>query len=338
MAGYRYLPLQSIRTLANVDHPDHPNIKLPITILNTSCYRGIPSQYIRIGAQLSTWLDERCQTDPLLYDRGTQVLKEPVGITCAHPRYEQVANAPYRYHEMLGVIWRDSVQSKLKDGEQAMLVAALLQLDNHGDTVIRHLIATSKLSPLRWVRTMFDVVVIPLYHLMCQYGVGLVAHGQNLTLILEQGVPKRLAIKDLQGDMRLVDQPFPELHSLAENVQGVLTRLPAAYLMHDLQTGHFVTVLRYLSALMQEQNLLAETAFYAALADSIRDYQNAYPQLQERFAMFDLLTPTIKRVCINRVRFKEGYGDRAERPLPVLGSDLNNPLLSTVNHSQQEIA
>ena len=338
VTGYRFLPLQSIRTLANVDFPEHPNVKLPLTILNTSCYRGIPSQYIRVGARLSSWLDNLCQTDPLLFDLGTQVLREPVGITCAHPQYRQIDKAPYRFHEMLGVIWRDSVQSKLKPDERALLVAALLQQDNAGDAVLRHVIAESGLSPLSWVRTLFDVVVIPLYHLMCQYGVGLVAHGQNLTLIVEKGVPKRLAIKDLQGDLRLVDQAFPELDTLPADVQSVLTRLPAPYLMHDLQTGHFVTVLRYLSALMQEHNLLAETEFYAALADSLRHYQHTYPHLQERFALFDLLTPTIKRVCINRVRFREGYGDRAERPLPVLGTDLKNPLRSAVNRSQQEIA
>ena len=338
VTGYRYLPLQSIRTLANVDHPQHPNVKLPLTILNTSCYRGIPGKYIEVGARLSGWLDECCQTDPLLYDSGTLVLREPVGITCAHPRYEQIDDAPYRYHEMLGVIWRDSVQSRLGANEQAMLMAALLQQDNAGDTVVQHLITHSGWSPMRWVRTLFDVVVIPLYHLMCQYGVGLVAHGQNLTLILEAGVPKRLAIKDLQGDLRLVDQAFPELDSMPEAVQSVLTRLPAPYLLHDLQTGHFVTVLRYLSALMQENGILDETTFYTALSDSLRDYQRAYPHLQERFAIFDLLTPTIKRVCINRVRFREGYGDQAVRPLPILGTDLNNPLLSAVNRSQQEIA
>ncbi|RLU02539.1 MAG: IucA/IucC family siderophore biosynthesis protein, partial [Ketobacter sp.] len=198
LAGDRYLPLQSIRTLANVDRPQNPNVKLPLTILNTSSYRGIPSKYIEVGARLSDWLDDCCQTDPLLYDLGTMVLREPVGISCAHPRYTQIEDAPYRYHEMLGVIWRDSVQSKLEANEQAMLMAALLQQDNTGDAVVQHLIIRSGWSPLRWIRKLFDVVVIPLYHLMCQYGVGLVAHGQNLTLILEAGVPKRLAIKDLQ--------------------------------------------------------------------------------------------------------------------------------------------
>ena len=337
-AGCRYLPLQSIRTLANLDFPQAPNVKLPLTILNTSCYRGIPGHYIAVGARLSAWLDERCRTDPLLYDRGTLVLREPVGITCAHPDYRQVQGAPYRYQEMLGVIWRDSVQKNLHGDERAMLMAGFLQQDNQGDAVVKHVIAESGLPPRQWLRKLFDVVVVPLYHLMCQYGVGLVAHGQNLTLITENGVPKRLAIKDLQGDLRLVDQPFAELQLLPQDVRATLTRLPPEYLIHDLQTGHFVTVLRYLSALLQEQNLLSETAFYATLALSIAEYQRAYPQLHERFRLFDLLTPNIKKVCINRVRFIEGYADRAQRPLPILGTDISNPLRSAVRQEQQEIA
>jgi len=329
VVGHRFLPLQSIRTLANIDVPEAFNVKLPVTILNTSCYRGIPGHYIEIGGRLSNWLHERCQMDALLYDRGTEVLKEPVGVSCSHPHYAQIDKAPYRFNEMLGVVWRESVQSKLRSDEQAMLVAGLLQQDNQGDCVVGHLIVTSGLTAQSWMRAFFDVVVVPLYHLMCKYGVGLVAHGQNLTLILADGVPRRLAIKDLQGDLRLVDQDFAELESLDADIKSVLTRLPPHYLIHDLQTGHFVTVLRYLSALLHEQELMTETEFYSVLAEVIYEYQSGCPQLRERFDMFDLLAPRMKRVCINRVRFLEGYGDRHERPLPILGTDLENPLLVT---------
>ena len=334
--GYRFLPLQSIRTLANVDKPENPNVKLPITILNTSCYRGIPGKYIEVGAQLSQWLSDVCERDPLLFDNGAMVLKEPLGVHVAHPVYNQVQGAPYRYAETLGVIWRDSVQARLANNERAMLVAALLQTDNQGNSVIQSLIRESGLTPLAWMRAYFGAVVVPLYHLLCCYGVGLVAHGQNVTLIVENGVPKRVAIKDLQGDLRLVDQDFLEMESLPDDIKQVLTRLPAPYLIHDLQTGHFVTVLRYLSALMHEQSLLPEQEFYRALAETLVAYQQDFPQLQTRFAMFDLLTPEIKRVCINRVRFKQGYDDSQERPLPTLGTDIANPLVKAMHNQMEE--
>lgn len=334
--GHNFLPLQSIRTLANVTEPQAHNVKMPLTILNTSCYRGIPGKYIEVGAALSQWLSDVCESDPLLYDSQTVVLKEPLGVHVPHPLYEQIESAPYRYNETLGVIWRESMQSKLKTGERAMLVAALLQADNHGYTIVESLIRESGLPAKLWLERYFQAVVIPLYHLMCCYGIGLVAHGQNLTLVVESGVPKRLALKDLQGDLRIVDEDFPELISLPGNIKQVLTRLPAAYLLHDLQTGHFVTVLRYFSALLQEQKLISESVFYQVLASVIKEYQLSYPQLQPRFRQFDLLTDKIKRVCINRVRFKQGYGDSDERPLPTLGSDIPNPLVVASQYLEKE--
>ena len=61
---------------------------------------------------------------------------------------------------------------------------------------------------------MFKHVVVPIYHLMAKYGVGIVAHGQNVTLVLEDNFPAGCLIKDFHGDLRLIDQPFEELNSL----------------------------------------------------------------------------------------------------------------------------
>ena len=334
--GCRYQPLQSIRTLANLDQPGHADVKLPIRILNTSCYRGIPAKYIAISGVLSRWLKKVCEQDSLLQSSGVEVLQEPAALSFVDPSYQQIAAAPYRYYETLAVIWRDSVQAKLHKGERAMLAAALLQKDNNGDAVITCLIKESGLNPQQWFSAYCQAVVVPLYHLMCCYGVGLVAHGQNVTLIVEQGAPKRLAIKDLQGDLRIVDQEFTELDTLPEDIKSVLTRLPAGYLLHDLLTGHFVTVLRYLSALMQELGLLMESEFYQILGNRLRDYQHDYPQLQPRFAQFDLFSPSYKRVCINRVRFQQGYSDSDQRPLPTLGSDIDNPLIKAMQKQPKE--
>ncbi len=40
------------------------------------------------------------------------------------------------------------------------------------------------------------------------------------------------------------------MDSLPQEVRDVTSRLSADYLIHDLQTGHFVTVLRFISPLM----------------------------------------------------------------------------------------
>lgn len=41
--------------------------------------------------------------------------------------------------------------------------------------------------------------MIPFYHLLCRYGVALIAHGQNVTLVMKDYVPQRILLKDFEG-------------------------------------------------------------------------------------------------------------------------------------------
>ncbi|WOG27646.1 IucA/IucC family siderophore biosynthesis protein [Endozoicomonas sp. 8E] len=327
--GDPMLPQQSLRTLSNKKRPEQLNIKLPLSILNTSCYRGIPGRYIQAGPMVSSWLSEIAASDPILSNRRTIILEEPAGAFYPNPQFKQITDAPYRYHEMLGCIWRQSVHAKTTDSERAILISTLFQKDGYGYPLICEYIHRSGLTTKQWLSKLFDVVVVPLYHLLCQYGVGLVAHGQNITLVLDNHLPVRVALKDFQGDLRLIDQDFPELDTLSDYARSVTTRLPAAHLIHDLQTGHFVTVLRFISACLAEKGF-SESRFYQLLGEQLKSYMKAHPELEDRFKLFDLFTPEMARVCLNRVRFKLGYGDTSERPLPELGTPLKNPLAITL--------
>ncbi len=326
VAGDQFQPQQSIRTLSNVSRPANNDIKLPVTILNTSCYRGIPGKYITTGAALSRFIHQLCQDDPFLAHCGLQVLKEWAGIHIPHPAQESIKDTPYRYNEMLGAIWRDSCSSVLRTDQQDKLAAVLMQTDSNGRSLITQYINDSGLSVEAWLTRLFDSTVIPLYHLMCQYGIALVSHGQNLTLIMEDNIPVGVAIKDFHGDLRIIDEDFPELTELPLEIKNALTRLPAKYLIHDLFTGHFVTVLRFVSPHLKAEMDYPETDFYCLLANRIIHYQSQFPEMKERFNKFDLLSPTMEKICINRVRFKVGYQDTSERLLPELGAPLHNPL------------
>jgi hypothetical protein len=83
------------------------------------------------------------------------------------------------------------------------------------------------------------------------------------------------------------------------------------------------------------QRALKRRGYYSGAIDgdigpgsraAIRRYQAQNPELAERFALFDLFAPKIPRIAINKVRFAIGYGDSGERPLPDLGTPLDNPL------------
>ncbi len=329
-----YLPQQSLRTFFNLGSVGgHApvakyDIKLPLTILNTSCYRGIPGQHIATGADLSQWLFELVAADPLLSAKGMIVQREVCGIHCPHPVQQQIGDAPYRYHEMLGVVWRESLQQYLEGDQQGILMATLMQCDSEGNALIAEYIRQSGIPTEDWLAQLFNTVIVPLYHLMAKYGVGLVSHGQNISVVLEHGLPVRVAIKDFHGDLRIVDQAFEELASMPATVRERLTCLPPHYLIHDLITGHFVTTLRFISPLVETQCGVTETRFYQLLAMALKRYQNLNSDLAERFALFELFDETILKVCINRVRFRIGYGDTTERPVPELGTPIHNPLLT----------
>lgn len=357
----QFMAQQSIRTLTNmgtdgVSPTGKYDLKLPLTILNTSCYRGVPGEHIATGAELSQWLFDLSQTDPLLKARGLIVQGEICGVHVNHPMQQQIGQAPYRYHEMLGVVWRESLEQftqasnqefnqelNQKDSQKTnqnskrtgILMSTLMQTDTQGRALIAEYIKASGLTAEDWLTQLFNTVVVPLYHLMAKYGIGLVSHGQNISLVLEGFKPAQASIKDFHGDLRMVDAAqypgeFSELDDMPEDVNQRLTKLPAHYLIHDLVTGHFVTTLRFISPLVEAQCGVSEIRFYELLANVLKGYQAKHPELSKRFALFPLFEDSILKICINRVRFRLGYEDSAERPIPELGKPLLNPLALTV--------
>ncbi|MCX2698826.1 IucA/IucC family protein [Ochrobactrum chromiisoli] len=322
--GDTYIAQQSVRTLANEKHVSANHLKLSLTILNTSAWRGVPGKYMSIGPTLSRWLAATAKSDPML--RNVRILQEVAGAFYPHPHFSAVKDAPYQFCEMLGAIWRESPEKHLPEGWRPMMMGALAQGGSDGCPVVSALIARSGLSHEQWLERLFDAVAIPLYHFLCRYGVGFIAHGQNITLLLDGDVPAGVAIKDFQGDTDLLDQEWAELMTMPDAVKSTLKRRPAIHLQQHLQTGHFASVLRFVSEALLAQDGYGELSFYSVLAARLRHYQKAHPELSERFALFDLFSPKMPRIAINRVRFAIGYGDANERPVPALGTELDNPL------------
>ncbi|MDA6821103.1 IucA/IucC family protein, partial [Escherichia coli] len=115
--GDQWLAQQSLRTLTNASRRGGLDIKLPLTIYNTSCYRGIPGRYIAAGPLASRWLQQVFATDATLVQSGAVILGEPAAGYVSHEGYAALARAPYRYQEMLGVIWRENPCRWLKPDE-----------------------------------------------------------------------------------------------------------------------------------------------------------------------------------------------------------------------------
>ncbi|GGX67456.1 aerobactin synthase IucC [Tateyamaria omphalii] len=322
--GPDYVATPSLRTLTPVNGEPY-DVKLSLGILNTSAWRGMPGKYIEHGGALSDWLTDIVRDDPLLND-NVVVLREALGHWAAHPILTDCPDAPYRHHEMLGVIWRENADAKINSSQKAVMAAALFHEGACGTPLALAYAKAAGVDIVTWLKALFKVTVVPLWHILCRYGVGFIAHGQNITVILENNMPVGMALKDFQGDLDLVDQDFPEMTGLAPEIRKLLPRKPTAYIIHDIQTAHFVTVLRFLSMSLARTGQIEEDCFYAVLRDVLLGYKTSHPELAPRHAMFDLFQRTMPKVCINKVRLAIGYGDSGERPLPARGTDLENPL------------
>ncbi|SFK42686.1 aerobactin synthase [Nitrosomonas aestuarii] len=324
--GDDYKPHISIRTFSNYSDRQRYDLKLPISILNTSCVRGIPSHYISVAADISEGVESILKQDDVLVEANTDCLKDLAAFSYVSPEYSDIQDAPYRYKEFLGAIWREPSTTKLKQHEKCLMTGSLAFQDNNGNSLIGHLIDKSSLSIEQWLEQYFKKVVIPLYHLQSQYGIGLVAHGQNTLLKLKNSIPSGLIIKDFQGDLRF----NKNLPSRTRNKFSVLTLkkidfLPAEHIIYDLITGHFVSVLRFVSQALFISHRFKETNFYHLLGSVISDYENNYPTQSN---IPSLMTSNFHRILLNKARFTIGYHDSAQRPRPELGNPLMNPLLA----------
>ncbi|MEV0532154.1 IucA/IucC family siderophore biosynthesis protein [Kitasatospora sp. NPDC050463] len=311
------LPQQSIRSFFNRSRPDRCTVKLPLAILNTLVWRGLPTERTLAAPAVTAWIHGLRQADPFLRDECRIVLLgEIASVTVDHPLYRELPEAPYQYKELLGAIWREPLGPCLDGGERARTLAAVLQTGSDGRALAAELIVRSGLTPAEWTARLFAAMLPPLLHFLYRYGLVFSPHGENAIVVFdEREAPARLAVKDFVDDVNLSDQELPELRDLPAEVAQVLLREDPQGLCQFLHSGLFIGVYRYLAPLLEAQTGLPEAEFWALLRAEILRYQERFPELRERFELFDLFRPRIDRLCLNRNRLLlDGYGDRPHRP------------------------
>ncbi|SDH83669.1 Siderophore synthetase component [Alteribacillus persepolensis] len=311
-----YLPQQSIRTFVNKTDQKKYHVKLPISILNTLVYRGLPGERTVIAPRVTNFIKTIWENDHYLKNTcRLHLLGEEASVHVTHPAYDKVEGIPYQYKEMLGVIWRESIYNVVAGNEQPITLAALLYEDQNGDTLTEHWIQQSGLSAAEWVKQLHAAILPPLLHYLYQYGIVFSPHGQNTVLVLENGQPKRLVMKDFVDDVNISDQPLPELQGIDSNVKNVLRSEPPEGLTQFIFTGLFICHYRYLADLLARKGLVTEKDFWFYVRKEILHYQEQFPELADRFELFDLFKPKMSKLCLNRNRMlAEGYGDRNDRP------------------------
>ncbi|MFF1416376.1 IucA/IucC family protein [Streptomyces sp. NPDC058280] len=325
------LPQQSIRTFLNVGRPDRHTVKLPLSILNTLVWRGLPTERTLAAPAVTAWVHGLRDADPFLRDECAVILLgEVASVTVEHPLYDHLPDVPYQYRELLGAIWREPLLTRLAPGERARTLAALLHTDQQGRSFTAELVVRSGLAPAVWLQRLFSALLPPLLHFLYRYGTVFSPHGENAIVVFDdRDVPVRLAIKDFVDDVNISAQPLPEHDAMPSDVKDVLLKEEPAFLTQFIHSGLFVGVFRFLAPLCQEQLGVPEEEFWSLVRAEILRYQVRFPESKERFETFDLLTPRIERLCLNRNRLHlDGYRDRSVRPHAAVHGTVPNPLAS----------
>ena len=94
-------------------------------------------------------------------------------------------------------------------------------------------------------------------------------------------------------------------------------------------TDVFDCFFRFLASNLAEAGVLDEEEFWRTVAETVRDYQHATPELADKFAQYDLFAPEFALSCLNRLQLRNNKQmvDLADPAgaLQLIGT-LNNPI------------
>ena len=331
-----YLPQQSVRTFSNVSDPAKRHIKLPIRVLNTNVYRGILGEQAEAAPRVTEFIKSVRDDDPFLRDEHRLLLPgEVASLNYEHPKFSRFDEAPYQFHELLGCVWRQSVVSLIDDGERPLTLAALLHEDFDETPVVAELADRAELSLDAWLEELFEVLLEPLLHFLYKYGTVFMPHGTNVVLVLEEGIPSRIAVKDFVDEVAITDRDLPELDdalpaALRDDERykhHILHRIAPEPLCQHIFGTLCVGVFRYVADLLARHCGYDEETFWAQVRTALDTYQAQFPELEDRFKLFDLTRPRFTKHCLNRNRIVDyGYNDFSTRPKVRGHGTVSNPL------------
>jgi siderophore synthetase component len=324
-----YLPTQSIRTMVNVSQPLRYQVKLPLKILNTSVYRGIPEHCTLAAPMVTQWLRGLWYRDEVLGRLGTELLGEVASVTVRHPQLSAAPGIPYQWTETLGCIWRDPLEPRLQPGESAWALAAVLHQDAAGEPLVAAMIARSGVDSEAWIGDLIATLMRPLLHLMHHYGITINPHGENLAVICDpEGLPARLVIKDLVDDINVSTDRITARGIEPDSHTRVLPRKPWSILRQYLVDALLLGVLNPLADLLSDAHLVAPDNLWSMVRGEIELYTGQHPQYADRLEATALLGESFARYPLNGYRLRLGYADLSTRPpIPVTGR-MPNPLHS----------
>ncbi|WP_406169458.1 IucA/IucC family protein [Streptomyces sp. NBC_00996] len=295
-----YLAQQSIRTFFNQSHPEKHYVKTALSVLNMGFMRGLSAAYMEATPAINDWLAQLVENDTVLKSTGLSVIRERAAVGYRHLEYEAATDRCSPYRKMLAALWRESPVPSLQEGETLATMASLAHVDHEGASFAGALIEQSGLTPVEWLRRYLRAYFTPLLHSFYAYDLVYMPHGENVILVLKDGAVQRAIYKDIAEEIAVMDPQAV----LPPAVERIRVEVPEDKKLLSLFTDVFDCFFRFLAANLADEGILDEDDFWRTVAESVRDYQDATPELADKFRQYDMFAPEFALSCLNRLQLR----------------------------------
>ncbi|MEV5881828.1 IucA/IucC family siderophore biosynthesis protein [Streptomyces sp. NPDC052020] len=296
-----YLAQQSIRTFFNTTHPEKHYVKTALSVLNMGFMRGLSAAYMEATPAINDWLAQLIEGDPVLKSTGLSIIRERAAVGYRHLEYEQATDRYSPYRKMLAALWRESPVPSLRDGESLATMASLVHVDHEGASFAGALIERSGLTPKEWLRHYLRAYYTPLLHSFYAYDLVYMPHGENVILVLKDGVVQRAVYKDIAEEIAVMDPDAV----LPPEVSRIRVEVPDEQKLLSIFTDVFDCYFRFLAANLATEGILSEDGFWDTVAEVTRAYQESVPELADKFARYDMFAPEFALSCLNRLQLRD---------------------------------
>lgn len=288
-------PLMSLRTVARRDDARW-HLKTSVDVQMTSAVRIVSPAAVHNGPVISSLLRDLCQNEPI------EILQETAAGAVL------VDGEPSR---SLAVVQRRA--PSLSPGEVA-LPFAVLCVPSPASGRSYAMEAVQGQDPRGFFRAVAALTMPPLIRLLNR-GVALEAHGQNLLLVLKEGVPHRLCYRDM-GGVRISPRRLGE--TVAPRLLGDIATDDPDELRVKLVAAVVSTVMAELIATLRRDADADPEALWADLAGVIKSVYAELPRAAASDAAA-ILGETLPIKATTAMRL-------AARPLEDLWAPIRNPM------------
>ncbi|MGF1770440.1 short-chain isoprenyl diphosphate synthase [Enterovibrio makurazakiensis] len=309
----KYTATQSVRTLLNKDVPLHPNVKLPMNMVNTSSHRNLAAHSVCLAPHVSQWLRNVIDSDVELI--GLSILNEYAGARFSDDSLDVISSIELG---QLAVIYRESVNSHLKEGDDAIPFNAIMMVENDGLPFIAGWVERYGLDA--WIEQLIEVTVIPIWHLLVKHGIGIEPHGQNLVLVHRDGWPERIIVRDFHESVEynttfirdadsvpnfaeiepsLLDAPLDDYYAMS-SVELLRELVMDTLFIYNLaEVSHLISIFYPLS----------EREFWLRVSSKLDEYEKNHPELSERLSLLGYRSPEILTESLMTRKLKGSRGE-----------------------------